>query len=125
MSEIYLVFYSWLLHLNKFNFLFEQHDSNFELIVIVHEFEWKVEKIFDFKLYKKKLNLIIREKKLLQYRIKFTKWNTYNQTFKWKNFDKLKNARDAVTDFHHRYFDKFKSHSIYQRLVDWKSSNNN
>ena len=65
MNEIYLIFYSWLLHLNKFNFLFEQHDSNFELIVIIHEFEWKVEKIFDFKFYKKKLNLITREKELL------------------------------------------------------------
>ena len=111
--------------MNEFNLLLEQHDSNFESIVIVYEFEWKVKKIFDFKFYKKKLNSIIREKELLQYCIKFTKWNTYNQTLKWKNFDKLKNARDAVTDFHYRYFDKFESHSIYQRSIDWKSLNDN
>ena len=123
MNEIYSVFHSWLLHLNESNPLLEQHDSDFESIVIAHEFEWKIEKILDFKLYKKKLNSITREKKLLQYRIKFTEWNTYNQTFKWKNFDKLKNARDAVADFHHRYFDKFESHSIYQRFADWKSPN--
>ena len=33
--------------------MFEQHDLNFKSIVIIHELEWKIEKIFDFKFYKK------------------------------------------------------------------------
>ena len=65
MNEVYLIFHSWLLYLNKFNFLFKQHDSNFESIEIVHELEWKVEKIFDFKLYKKKVKFNHSRKKIV------------------------------------------------------------
>ena len=125
MSEIYPVFHPWLLHLNESNPLPGQHDPDPGPIVIAHEPEWEVEEILDSRLYRRKLDPITREKELLQYRIRFTGWDTYNQTPKWENFDKLENARDAVADFHHRYPDKPGPHSTYQRPADWEPPNNN
>ena len=122
MNSIYSIFHFWLLHLKKFNSLFEQREIDSKSIEIVEKLEWEINRVIKSRIYKRFNDFVTNKKSLFQYKIKFKKWNTYNQTFKWKSYEFFVNTFNAITDFHYHYSKKIEFHAIFQRFVDWKSS---
>ena len=119
MKDIFLVFHSWLLHFNNDVFLKEQHQANLELIIINNEFVYEIEKIIDFRMNNKRNDFVIDCEKCLQYRIRWANYANVNTTFVWQIFIDVKNVLVVVVNFHHKYFDKLKSHDFFVRSTNW------
>ena len=122
MKDIFLVFHSWLLHLDDDVFLKKQHQANLELIIIDYEFVYEIEKIIDSRMNNKRNDLVIDRKKCLQYRIRWANYANVNTIFVWQIFIDVENAFAIVANFHYKYFDKSKSHDFFVRSTNWTFS---
>ena len=120
MNQIFPVFHPWLLHLDEANPLPGQHNADPGPVEIAGEPEWEVDEVVDSRLEHRMKDPATGEKGLLQYRVTFKGWDTYNQTPQWERYDQLENAADAVADFHHLYPSKPGPHSTFQRPADWE-----
>ena len=131
MKNTWLVFHSWLLHLNKSNSLLSQRREFFSAMRIIFDFithyvkeimksRWNMNKKnsnFDFL-----LNLKNR-KSMLQYKIEYENDNIYNIKFVWQNYIDTVNYFDFIIDFHHKYFKVVESHWTFKKFSKWKSIN--
>ena len=123
MQSIFFVFHSWLLHLNESNSLFEQRQTKSFSIIIEKESKWKLNKIVNLKIDKRINDFITKTREMLQYRVKYKNWDTWNQTFKWQSFIDFNNAQNAVVDYHYEYLERFDSHATFKQSKNWKFSN--
>ena len=115
MKAIFSIFHLWLLHLNELKQLFEQQKLNFSSVIVRKKFKWKIEKVVDFKIDKKRNNFYINIKKYLVYRVIYKNWNIWNQIFKWQLYHDLKNAISAIIDYHYFISRKKSFYVIFKR----------
>ena len=123
MKSIFSMFHLWLLYSLNDDSLFDQHISNSSSIIIKNEFEWKINKIVNFRLNRKVNDSIFRKKNLFQYRVKYKKFEKWNQKFEWQFYNDLKNVAIVITQFYENYSKKFNFHAIYKLFDDWILTN--
>jgi hypothetical protein len=99
--NIYSIFHISLLRKNSQNLIFDQIISSSSSIIIDDEKEFDVEDIIDSRLIKRVFN------KRLQYKIR---WIEHSSNRKWYSIENFENAKEILTDYHQRYFDKSSSH---------------
>ena len=119
MKSIFSIFHSWLLHLENEISLENQHQIDLELIIIDNEFVYEIEEIIDSRINNKRNDLVIDRKKCLQYRIRWANYVNVNTIFVWQIFIDVENVLVVVANFHHKYFDKSKSHDTFVRSKNW------
>jgi hypothetical protein len=101
--NIHSMFHISLLRKNSNDSLFEQIISSFSSIVIDDEQEFDVEDIVNSRLMSRASN------KRLQYKIR---WIKHSSDRKWYSVENFDHAREIVVDYHQRYLDKSRSHSL-------------
>jgi hypothetical protein len=101
--NIHSIFHISLLRKNSQNFIFDQIISSSSSIIIDDKKEFDVEDIINSRLIKRILN------KRLQYVIR---WIEHSSNRKWYSIKNFENAKEILTDYHQRYFDKSSSHSF-------------
>jgi hypothetical protein len=101
--NIHSIFHISLLRKNSQNLILDQIISSSSSIIIDDEKEFDVEDIIDSRLIKRALN------KRLQYKIR---WIEHSSNRKWYSIENFENAKEILTDYHQRYFDKSNSHSF-------------
>jgi hypothetical protein len=101
--NIHSIFHISLLRKNFENSLSKQFILSSFSVVINDEQEFDVENIIDSRLIKKIAN------KKLQYKIKWIKHSFDRKWYFVENFD---HAKKIIVDYHHRYFDKSRSHFL-------------
>jgi hypothetical protein len=106
--NIYSMFHTFLLRKNLQNSLFEQLISSSSSVVINDEQKFDVEDIIDSRLTKKSIN------KRLQCKIK---WVKHSSDRKWYSIENFENAKEIVTDYHQKYFDKSDSHFLAIQIL--------
>ena len=95
--------------------------------VRIHQHNWRERVIrewnYQFKNKKSQERSRYWSKKLFSVSNWFCRWQRKIkiQRRKWQIFIDVKNVLYFVVDFHHKYFDKSKSHVIFQKLDDWIS----
>ncbi len=92
-----------LLRKNLEDSLSKQIISSSSSVVINDEQKFDVKNIIDSRLTRKSIN------KRLQYKIK---WMKHSSNRKWYSIENFENAKEIVADYHQRYFDKSRSHSL-------------
>jgi hypothetical protein len=106
--NIHSMFHISLLRKNSQNSLLEQLISSSSSVVIDDEQKFDVEDIIDSRLTERSIN------KRLQYKIK---WVRHSSDRKWYSIENFENAKDIVTNYHQRYFDKSSSHSFARQAL--------
>jgi hypothetical protein len=101
--NIHSIFHISLLRKNFQNFILDQIISSSTSIIIDDEKEFDVEDIIDSRLIKRVFN------KRLQYKIR---WTEHSSNRKWYSIENFENAKEILTDYHQRYFDKSNSHFL-------------
>jgi hypothetical protein len=101
--NIHSIFHISLLRKNFEDSLSKQLILSSSSIVIDDEQEFDVENIIDSRLIKRTIN------KKLQYKIK---WIEHSFDRKWYSVENFHHAKKIIVDYHQRYFDKSKSHSL-------------
>jgi hypothetical protein len=101
--NIHSMFHTSLLRKNSQNSLLEQLISSSSSVVIDDEQEFDVKDIIDLRLIERSIN------KKLQYKIK---WMRHSSNRKWYSIENFENAKNIVTDYHQKYFDKSSSHFL-------------
>jgi hypothetical protein len=101
--NLHSVFHTSLLKKNLEDFLFKQIISSSSSIMIDDEQKFDVENIIDSRLTNRSIN------KRLQYKIK---WVRHSSNRKWYSIENFENAKEIVTNYHQRYFDRSKSHFL-------------
>ncbi len=106
--NVHLVFIISLLRKNLDDFLLKQIISSFSSIVINDKQEFDVENIVDLRLMNRTFN------KRLQYKMR---WIEHSFDRKWYLTENFDHAKEIVFDYHNRYSNKSKSHSIIVLLI--------
>ena len=88
--HIHLVFHSWLLKKNSKNSLKEQQNDSSKLVVADEMLEWKLDDIVQFRYRYHRL----------QYRCKWSNWNSHDRIWYYVDDDEFLNAQDIVNVFH-------------------------
>jgi hypothetical protein len=101
--NIHSIFHISLLRKNSQDLISDQIISSSSSIIINDEKEYDVEYIIDSRLIKRVLN------KRLQYNIR---WIKHSSNRKWYSIENFEDAKEIVTNYHQRYFDKSNSHSL-------------
>jgi hypothetical protein len=101
--NLHSVFYTSLLRKNFEDSLSKQIIFSSSSIVIDDEQKFDVEDIIDSRFTKRSTN------KRLQYKIR---WMRHQSDRKWYSIENFENAKKIVADYHQRYLDKSKSHSL-------------
>jgi CHAT domain-containing protein len=101
--NLHSVFHTSLLRKNFEDSLSEQIISSSSSIVIDDEQEFDVKDIIDSRLTDRSTN------KRLQYKIK---WVRHSSDRKWYSTENFENAKKIVTNYHQKYLDRSKSHSL-------------
>ncbi len=120
--KIYLVFHSWLLHLNKSKPLPNQRIKPSSPANVANnigdDFEYYVKGIEASRYNMRKnddnvdpsLIAIDHRRKMLQYQILFTSYTNYNDRPKWLDYPMVDDCPNFVVDFHHEYLDAARPH---------------
>ena len=119
MSGLFPVFHPWLLHLDEANPLPGQTNPDPPPTIIAGEEEWEVEEVVDSRIDRRANDPATGQKGLLKYRVKYKGWDTYNQTPTWQSYEMLKNAPDAVADYHYKNPQAIGPHDTFRPAVDW------
>ena len=124
MKNIFFVFHFWLLHVDDSISLQDQQKSTVQFVFIDDKDDvWYVEQILNSKMNKRRKNSVTEETEdCLKYKIKWINNENVNTTFIWHDYIDVNNALYAIIDYHHRYFDEFKSHKNFVRSLNWNSS---
>jgi hypothetical protein len=101
--NIHSVFHISLLRKNSDDFLSRQIMLSSSSVMIDDEQKYDVEDIVDSRVIDRTLN------KRLQYKMR---WVRHSSDRKWYSAENFDHARKIVVDYHQRYFDKSKSHSL-------------
>ena len=88
--HIHLVFHSWLLRKNFRNSLDEQQNDSSKLVVANKMFEWELNDIIQFRYRYHRL----------QYRCKWSSWNSHDRIWYYVDDDEFQNAQNIVNVFH-------------------------
>ena len=124
MNECFLVFHSWLLHLDDDNSMLDQQDTTSSSVATdINEDLWEIDEMLDSKIDKRKNDLTTKTKNCLRYRMKWTNRNNLNITFDWYIYTNLKTISYLMIDFHYKYSKKNDLHEFFVRFEDWISSN--
>jgi hypothetical protein len=106
--NIHSLFHISLLKKDLENSLSKQIIESLSSIVIDDKQKFDVENIIDFRLINRAFN------KRLQYKIR---WVEHSFDRKWYSTENFDHAKKIVTDYHDRYLNKFKSHSVIIALI--------
>lgn len=117
MNSLFNVFHPWLLHLDDGRPLRGQIEDPPPEIEIDGEVEYPVEAIIDSRIDGRKNDPRTGLRGCLQYRIKFTGYDT--DRHQWQDWIDAEHAPDLVADFHHKYPEKAGPHASFVRPADW------
>ncbi len=101
--NIYSVFHISLFKKDLENSLWKQIIASSSFVVIDNEKKFDVKNIIDSRLTERSIN------KKFQYKIK---WVKHSSNRKWYSIENFENAKEIVTNYHQKYFDKFNSHFL-------------
>ena len=124
MNECFLVFHSWLLHLDDDNSMLDQQNTTSSSVATnINEDLWEIDEMLDSKIDKRRNDSTTRIKSCLRYRMRWTNRNNLNITFDWYIYIDLKTTSYLMIDFHYKYSKKNDFHAFFVRFENWISSN--
>ena len=88
--HIHSVFHFWLLRKNFKNSLNEQQNDFSKFVIVNEAFEWELNNIIQSRYHYHRL----------QYRCKWSNWNSHDRIWYYVDDDEFQNAQDIVNVFH-------------------------